>query len=512
MHRLLALVMLFTPFISSLRAATIDYTITGMMDGFIQTCSKCLAEGFTDKAFTFEFTADTAGVFDIAPGVLGNPVLSSSITIDGGTGAFTEGLDVFDLPLAGRAGFTDLAFANGIPVSNTALDGWDLATSIGPISNTASSIASTQTFDTSLGTLTDSNAFDLKFQASVVTPEPAHTSFAALLLVLALGLRRKMARVLARVRCPFSRTPLLALALTVLVAPLALAHAYTFTTLDYPADPGTTILTKIDDLGRILGSYGPGNVSSGPVYGFLYDHGKFSAINFPGATQTFPSDINLFGEIVGDINESSDGFVLQFGKYSQVDDPGNVGTTVLNGVNFLGQMVGFTYKDPDSAPYYTGFLLNFGTFTTLPQYPGSVGTLAFRINIFGDILGAYVPAFTGDFEPSPYHGFLYKHGKFIDLEDPLQGTTNCDTVLNPYDYEYCSTSPLDFNDQGDIVGWYTANDGSAHGFLLKEGVWTTIDFPDATSTEIQSINFEGDMVGAYTDSMGALHGFLATPY
>jgi hypothetical protein len=269
------------------------------------------------------------------------------------------------------------------------------------------------------------------------------------------------------------------------------------------------VLYKIDNLGRILGSYGPGILGGGPVYGFLLHQGIFSPVNFPGATQTYPTGITLLDEIVGAINLSSDGFVREAGTYKQVDAPGNAGTTVLSGINLQRQMVGYTYAS--SAPYYTGFLLDRGTFTTLPQYPGSVGTLAISINNFGHILGIWVPPFSGNFVPAPFHGFLLSGGKFTDLEDPLEGTANCDTVANPLGFEYCSTAPADLNDRGDITGWYTANDGTGHGFLLSKGVWTTIDFPGALATGCESINDAGQIVGNYYDSSSVLHGFLATP-
>ena len=69
------------------------------------------------------------------------------------------------------------------------------------------------------------------------------------------------------------------------------------------------------------------------------------------------------------------------------------------------------------------------------------------------------------------------------------------------------TSALGINPQGDIVGSY----GSAvkqHGFLLTNaGTFTTLDFPGAMNTSASAINARGDIAGAYTAG-GTTHGFI----
>jgi len=67
---------------------------------------------------------------------------------------------------------------------------------------------------------------------------------------------------------------------------------------------------------------------------------------------------------------------------------------------------------------------------------------------------------------------------------------------------------IGINARGDIVGQYSAG-GSNHGFLLdKEGSFTTIDVPGASSTSALGINPRGDIVGDYSAG-GISHGFLA---
>jgi probable HAF family extracellular repeat protein len=50
-----------------------------------------------------------------------------------------------------------------------------------------------------------------------------------------------------------------------------------------------------------------------------------------------------------------------------------------------------------------------------------------------------------------------------------------------------------------------------HGFLLDDGIFTTIDVPGATLTQAFGINELGQIVGRFRDAGGASHGFLATP-
>jgi hypothetical protein len=54
--------------------------------------------------------------------------------------------------------------------------------------------------------------------------------------------------------------------------------------------------------------------------------------------------------------------------------------------------------------------------------------------------------------------------------------------------------------------------GSEHGFVYRNGVFTTIDFPGAVLTNARGINPEGEIVGLYVavdpDGVSRTHGFL----
>ena len=70
-----------------------------------------------------------------------------------------------------------------------------------------------------------------------------------------------------------------------------------------------------------------------------------------------------------------------------------------------------------------------------------------------------------------------------------------------------TTQAWGINSRGDIVGNYVNADKSAHAFLLSGGKYTAIDFPDASATELYGINSAGDVVGVYTLD-GKRRGFL----
>jgi len=176
------------------------------------------------------------------------------------------------------------------------------------------------------------------------------------------------------------------------------------------------------------------------------------------------------------------GFLLSQGTFATVDVPGASSTTAF-GINPEGDIVG-DYSTtvgpcadvPDAGCH--GFLLSKGTFTTI-DVPGAFGTTARGISPEGTIVGFYLNA-TG------FHGFLFSNDAFINIANALI------SGINP---------------AGSIVGAHSSN----HGFLLRRGVFSVIDFPGTDVTVPIGINPEGDIVGFYFSGPFAtaiLHGFL----
>jgi hypothetical protein len=106
---------------------------------------------------------------------------------------------------------------------------------------------------------------------------------------------------------------------------------------------------------------------------------------------------------------------------------------------------------------------NFSSF----DYPGAAYTFANGISNSGEIVGYYQT----DTSCNPYflpvpncttHGFRYLNGKFAQVD--ISGST--------------STAVMSINDSGDMVGFFTKQDNTQHGFLLYHtGTLQQLDYP-----------------------------------
>jgi probable HAF family extracellular repeat protein len=96
-------------------------------------------------------------------------------------------------------------------------------------------------------------------------------------------------------------------------------------------------------------------------------------------------------------------------------------------------------------------------------------------------------------------------------QEPVPGTFRTIDFPGAADTVECCSAILNINDEGQIVGGYMDASGTGHGFLLKGGMFTTIDFPGAVYTEALGMNARGQIVGEYIDAIKmASHGFLLT--
>ena len=100
--------------------------------------------------------------------------------------------------------------------------------------------------------------------------------------------------------------------------------------------------------------------------------------------------------------------------------------------------------------------------------------------------GDIVGAFTSD--GASFHGFLLTQGRFITIDVPGASSTNA----------------LSINNAGEIAG--TSEGTAERGFLLSQGRFVTIAIPDASATQATGINDRGQVIGTFIDSHGQ-HGF-----
>jgi hypothetical protein len=161
----------------------------------------------------------------------------------------------------------------------------------------------------------------------------------------------------------------------------------------------------------------------------------------------------------------------------------------VQGMNDWGSIVG-DYTDPDVVSHGfkrwsngSGFTLNY------PAHFHEVnsGTFPTAINNSGMIVG---------FTQIPYHGFIYYHGMWANLEYP--GAND--------------TTPVGVSDAGVIVGNSGFPDGSSTSFLYKNGVFKSISPPNTNGSYVIASSLRtGLILGfAYSDSVfGGREGYIA---
>lgn len=233
------------------------------------------------------------------------------------------------------------------------------------------------------------------------------------------------------------------------------AAAYTFQTLNDPADPTFNQLLGINNSGTISGYFGSG-AAGHPNKGYtLVPPATYTNENFPNSVQTQVTGLNNIGTTVGFWSNSNLGVGLD----------SNFGFTDVGGT--------FTNVNNPNTPT-TGTVVN--------QLLGvNAGNLA--VGFYTDAAGVT-------------HGYTYNiatHAFSANIDDPL-------AVGN--------TTTAAINNSGKIAGFYTDAGGAMHGFVTVGGTFTTIDVPGAMSTQLFGLNNLGQAVGTEIDASGAMHGIL----
>ncbi len=138
-------------------------------------------------------------------------------------------------------------------------------------------------------------------------------------------------------------------------------------------------------------------------------------------------------------------------------------------------------------------------FTTI-DFPGASITQAYGINAAGDIVGTYRNAAPRD----ENHGFVLRAGVLTAIDYPGSDTK--------------STIATAIDSVGDIVGTYAltnAPPGNGHGFLLsRSGSWTSVDYPgDQLMSGPYRILDDGMMVGCfhYGNPATSMYGYVRAP-
>jgi uncharacterized membrane protein len=293
-----------------------------------------------------------------------------------------------------------------------------------------------------------------------------------------------------------------AVALTALTAATAGAAV---PTLQIPIAPATQPDRGAAGTGAPSGG-GPtaprGPRSQFPV--FVLDKGRYTGFDSPGeVTNDSLVRINNHGQIAGayvqDYTEDSSGapqgrfrgFLRDTrGRISTISVPGAAGTTPYD-FNDAGTIVG-VYSDEslNRTDDLRSFLRDARGRYTRIVVPGATQVQARGINNRGLVVGEYRDAV------GAFHGFRWQRGRVSSFDDAPGGAV---TVC----------SPLDVNDRGQMVGLYLDAATRLHGCLLDRGRAVTIDAPGVPLTLPIAINNHGRIVGATSTGAGQpAHGFL----
>jgi len=336
------------------------------------------------------------------------------------------------------------------------------------------------------------------------------------------------------------------------------ADPQTFFVLNNPIDPMFNQLLGINGGNVIVGYFGDGMAVHNNGY-VLVPANHYSIDNFtnvagctampstpfpplPCPTQTQAIGLNEasglagatpFPDIVGfytDAAGATHGFVDSVGVQSTIDDPmgvkgvNGIQTTVQNllGINNALRAAGFW---TDAAGNENGFVAEINT-TVTPVAARYIEFPPAKVN--GDLgltgKNAAMATQTSDITNNNLVCGFYTDGN--DINHAFQvffntgnRTFNFTIPLTPKiaNVTVKSISPLGCNDHGAIVGFYTAIDGTVHGFVFDGTDWHNYDaagsvqtpaLGNVMGTTINGINNAGAVVGFFADAMGNVNGFV----
>jgi hypothetical protein len=287
------------------------------------------------------------------------------------------------------------------------------------------------------------------------------------------------------------------LALAALTGISASAIGATYSTIDFPGAV-TTDVSGISSSGVIVGTY---TDTTGTSHGFRLDGDTFTTIDYPNATASAAISVNSRGDVAGFFLDAANqwhGFVSSDDQYFVQDYPGATTGTFTLGIGANGTLVGEFKTGQVFGQLGFAWMLRHGQYTQLtpPDCNGdvvlqAVQAFATSVNPAGDVVGRSIDA-----RGQQCAWKLDKRGLYSILQFPQASITNARGI----------------NPKGEVVGVYRLG-GVNHGFILPQDDainFVSIDFPAATSTRALGINARGDIVGTYALSgpAGVGHGFV----
>jgi uncharacterized membrane protein len=200
-----------------------------------------------------------------------------------------------------------------------------------------------------------------------------------------------------------------------------------FTPIIFPGSQWTRAV-DINRYGDVVGDYDIKSNGHGQDFGYLLHNGVYMSIQFPNSDETIAAGIDANGNIVGWYMDKTGthGFLLSGGVYTSIDFPGSAALTQAWKVNDSGEIVG-RYKDPNENKHHM-FVFSNGSYTALPDVPGAFDTAVVEdggLNNAGHIVSQYCSVKScALFTSGTVHGFLLSGGVYTTFDPPGSiGTT-----------------------------------------------------------------------------------------
>jgi hypothetical protein len=219
-------------------------------------------------------------------------------------------------------------------------------------------------------------------------------------------------------------------------------------------------------------------------------HEVLTIVDLPNAVgsygKSFVTDRNAGGLIVGgfsspDPTSPPEGsFSLTLGGTAKLFHCGpDTAWTQVKAVNIHKAMVGWCMKRVGGQETVEGFYRSESAQVTRLNVPGALITEAWDVNDSHVVVGWYLTG-TG------IHGFRWTRstGKYDALDAPFPGTEG--------------TLPSAINGQGHIVATVFTPNSTAVGGLLRQGQWTPIALPGATTTLPEELTDQGAILGVFS--------------
>ena len=207
------------------------------------------------------------------------------------------------------------------------------------------------------------------------------------------------------------------------------------------------------------------------------------------------TDLNTAETITG-TDFAHDGFlVTPTQQVLEIRCPGDVredDNTTIHAINNTGTVVGDCITGTPDNRRSTAFLRTPDGTITLLDIPDATGSWAFGINDLGDIVGEY---FIAHFPTAPpeWHGFLWQQGVVTRFDAPFPGVG--------------ATTLLAMNTAGEIIGTARPSpsapleDEVAFVYTSATQTFTLLTVPGATFTPLD-INNQGQVLGVATAGTG----------